>query len=313
MKRHAFPLALTATLATVALAGCGNDEPTQAHDPASTPAQSSTPTADASSSAPSTAPASEPPSSSDTGGATDTTPVPVFFVGDTPQGPRLYAEQRDVEADNPASEAVALIEAGDALDPDYSSLVPADSIASATLDDGFYAIELTDSQWTSRPAGMSAAEARLAIQQLVYTLEAQAGPGQSGSEQGVDFYLDGQHVTYLGVDGTVNAAREIAVRALVNVTSPTEGATVSGSFTATGEASSFEATVPWEIRDQSGSVVQHGFATAEGWQDHLYPWQSDVDVSGLEPGTYTFAAMTDDPSDGEGPGPTEDTKTIVVQ
>ena len=52
---------------------------------------------------------------------------------------------------------------------------------------------------------------------------------------------------------------------------------------------------------------------AEGWGDRLYPWQSPVDLSGLPPGTYSFVAMTDDPSDGEGHGPTEDSKTIMVQ
>ena len=55
-------------------------------------------------------------------------------------------------------------------------------------------------------------------------------------------------------------------------------------------ANSFEATVPWEIRDESGAKVLDGFATAEGWGDHLYPWESEVDASGLAPGTYTFVA-----------------------
>ena len=99
----------------------------------------------------------------------------------------------------------------------------------------------------------------------------------------------------------------------MNVTTPEEGATVSGSFTAEGVGSSFEATVPWEVRDESGTAVVEGFTTAEGFIDKLYPWTAEVDVSGLAPGTYTFVAMTDDPSDGEGAGPTEDTKTIVVQ
>ena len=47
--------------------------------------------------------------------------------------------------------------------------------------------------------------------------------------------------------------------------------------------------------------------------DKLYPWETEVDVSDLAPGTYTFVAMTDDPSGGEGGGPTEDTKTIIVR
>ena len=69
----------------------------------------------------------------------------------------------------------------------------------------------------------------------------------------------------------------------------------------------------WEVRDSGGGAVLEGFTTAEGWMDKLYPWTAEVDVSGLAPGTYTFVALTDDPSDGEGRGPTEDTKTITVQ
>ena len=87
---------------------------------------------------------------------------------------------------------------------------------------------------------------------------------------------------------------------------------MSGSFTADGVASSFEATVPWEIR-QGDEVVKKGFTTAEGWMDKLYPWEAEVDVSGLAPGEYTFVALTDDPSGGEGFGPSEDSKTITVR
>jgi hypothetical protein len=245
--------------------------------------------------------------------------VPVFFVGETPQGPRLYAEQRDVEADNPPGETLALLMASDTSDPDYQSMVPPDSLETdigfdGTGLDGFYALSLTDPKWATRPAGMSKADAELAVQQLAWTLLSQAGEGDvEGAKGGVDFYLDGEKTTFLGVRGTASPAPSLDVRALVNVTSPLEGATVSGSFTASGEASSFEATVPWEIRDGSGAVVKKGFATAEGWADKLYPWQTDVDVSDLDPGTYSFVAATDDPSDGEGAGPTEDSKTIVVQ
>ena len=65
--------------------------------------------------------------------------------------------------------------------------------------------------------------------------------------------------------------------------------------------------------DADGKVVKKGSAAAKGWMDKLYPWETAVDVSGLQPGEYTFVAMTDDPSGGEGGGPTEDTKTIIVQ
>ena len=318
MKRHTFPLAVTAVLSALVLSACGDDEPSKADDPAtsaaSQPPSSSAPADDSSSS-------SEPAATettTDTGSA-ETTTVPVFFVGDAPQGERLYSEQRDVEADNPPGESLALLMAGDVTDPDYRTLVPADSLSTdvsfdGTGEDGVYGLELTGEQWTRRPAGMSKTEASLAVQQLVYTLLSQADDGEiEGASGGVDFYLDGKQVSYLGVQGTVSPAPSLEVQALVNVAVPAEGETVSGTFTASGAASSFEATVPWEVRDESGAVVKEGFATAEGWTDHLYPWQSEVDVSDLAPGTYTFVALTDDPSDGEGFGPTEDTRTIVVE
>ena len=50
--------------------------------------------------------------------------MPIYFVGDTPQGPRLFREFQQVEADNPLAEAVALMTAGDANDPDYGTLYP---------------------------------------------------------------------------------------------------------------------------------------------------------------------------------------------
>ncbi len=309
MKRHAFPLAITATITALVLSGCGDEPDTNADDPASGTSEPTDAT---------TSP-SEPTTTATTTAPAETIPVRVFFVADTPQGPRLFAEQREVGADNPPAESLALLMAGDVLDADYRTLVPAGSLAVDTSfdgvgDDGTYSLTLTTEAWTDRPQGMSPAEAELAVQQLVYTLLSQAGDGDEDGVNGeVVFRLDNEEVPFLGVDDVAGAADELDVRGLVNVLAPAEGATVSGTFTASGEASSFEATVPWQVRDESGKKVLEGFSTAEGWIDGLYPWEAPVDVSGLEPGTYTFVAMTDDPSSGEGPGPTEDTKTIVVE
>ena len=60
-------------------------------------------------------------------------------------------------------------------------------------------------------------------------------------------------------------------------------------------------------------MVASGFATAEGWSDRLHPWETEVDVTDLEAGTYTFEARTADDSEGEGPGPDVDTRTVVVE
>jgi hypothetical protein len=288
---------LAAAAAVVVLAGCGTDEgPDVAEDgPTSAATGASTPTSEppaTESSAPATTSATP---------AAETVAVPVYFVGDTPIGPRLFREFRNVGADDPVDEALALLTAGDALDPDYRTLLPAGSITLAGDDE---TIALTaDPAYAQRPDGMSAKQAKLAVQQVVRTVQ---GALQEAAPVAFDTDM-------LGLGTSFEAAGDNAVLALVNITEPAQGATVSGSFTASGVANSFESTVPWEIRDGSGQKVLDGFATAEGWGDKLYPWQAPVDVSGLAPGTYTFVASTDDASDGEGAGPTEDTKTITVQ
>ena len=295
-------LAALLAASVVVLAGCGDRDDPEANDPNDTPTKSEKP---------GKTPKPTESSPSESGGGTPATvAVPVYFVGQTPVGPRLFREFRNVEADNPVDEALALLGAGDALDPDYSTLVTG-QLRSGSQDESA-TVELSDEALATRPAGMTAQEAKLAVQQVVYTVQ-----GVLQERIPVAFVLPGGGSTpLLGLptpSGGFKAADPNNVLALVNVTEPAQDSLVSGTFTASGVANSFEATVPWEIRDADGTKVLDGFATAEGWMDKLYPWESPVDVSSLAPGTYTFVAMTDDPSGGEGKGPTEDTKTITVQ
>ena len=110
----------------------------------------------------------------------------------------------------------------------------------------------------------------------------------------------------------MTAAPQATVVNQVIINDPVEGLEVTGTFTARGAANSFEANVPWELRDGE-TVVRQGFATATGAGDRLHPWETEVDLSGLAPGDYTFVASTDDPSGGEGAGPYSDTRTITVR
>jgi hypothetical protein len=294
-------LALAAAMAAAVLAGCG-DDPESAEDPeptGETSAASDQPTADPT-----------PGEDSSPSAPTDSTAVPVYFVGEAPNGPVLFREFRQVEADNPLEEAAALLTAGDALDADYRTLFPGGSFESITHEDGKFVATVPDDGWTTPAPGMSKRDARLAAQQLVYTLQ-----GVQQERVPVVVQLGGKPTSLFGIDTSngLKAAPQLDVLGLVNITTPEEGATVSGTFEASGVASSFEATVPWEIR-QGDQAVKEGFATAEGWMDKLHPWTTKVDVSDLAPGEYIFAAMTDDPSGGaEGFGPSEDTKTIVVE
>jgi hypothetical protein len=149
------------------------------------------------------------------------------------------------------------------------------------------------------------------VQQLVYTLQ-----GAAGERLPLRVRYDGKPAaSLLGVDASagLRAAPQLDVLAFVNITEPAEGTAVGDRFVAEGRASSFEGTVIWEVQDSGGKVVLDGFAQAEGFVDRLYPWRTEVDASALPAGAYTFVARTDDPSDGEGPGPTEDTKRITVR
>ena len=209
------------------------------------------------------------PTESDSPEAEGTVTVPVYFVGDTPQGPRLFREFRAVPADNPLMEATALMLAGDTLDPDYRTLWPQVEISDVSATDGVLLVQIPSDGFTERPDGMSRKAANLALQQLVFTLQ---GVQQERApivikRGGSDFRLFG-----LPSDTQFEAADPIDVLGLVSITAPEQGAVVSGdTLEASGVGSSFEANLLWEIR-QGDQVVLDGFATAEGWMDKLYPW-----------------------------------------
>lgn len=236
--------------------------------------------------------------------------IPAYYVGSTPQGDRLYREFVQAAGVDPLVAAAAAVTQGDPVDPDYRTLWPSGRFASVERTDAAVVVELVDETWLGS-GGLAPARARLAVQQLVLTLQ-----GVLGERLPVTVEYDGAPAaTLLGVKvgGGLVARPQLDVLALMNVTEPAEGSVVPDTFTATGRGSSFEGTVLWTIEDRSGEVVLDGFATADGWFDKLYPWETEIDVSSLAPGRYTFIARTDDPSDGEGGGPHVDTKRITVE
>jgi len=280
-----------------ALAGCGSNS--TATDPAADSSASGDDGVPSAVGSPIQAP-------SDT--STTTTTVPVYLVGDSPSGPRLYRAPVAVPQDAPLAGAVQYLMSGKTPDPDYRSSYDSGAFGEVTYDPqkGF-TVALTDPA-LERAHGMSRHDAMIATQQLVYTLEAVQGT----KDAPVRVIADGRPTRLFGVstaDG-LKPVDQLDVLNLVNVLSPTDRAHVAGSFEAGGLASSPEATVPWTVENSNGKVVRRGFATASGWMDRLYPWKATV--SGLAPGTYTFTATTDDTSDGEGTRPSTDTKTFTV-
>jgi len=234
-----------------------------------------------------------------------TSPTAVYFIGDTPVGPRLYREFQQLPED-PLAALEAITTAGGPDDPDYRALWPAGM---------FESVEVTG---TEIRIGVVRAEEPeldgsdpiwdLALQQIVYTAQA-----ATGAELPVSLVApEPAGTTYLP---ELQRAAQNDVLAHMSISDPVEGLRVSDSFIARGRANSHEANVPWELRAADGTLVQEGFTTAESTMDRLYPWETDrIDVSDLAPGEYTFVAMTDDPSGGaEGNGPFTDTRTIIVE
>jgi spore germination protein GerM len=233
--------------------------------------------------------------------------VPVYYVGDTAAGPRLFAETHRVTETTEPDLQVAVQESltGSPLDPDYvSSFRELGVTAIASTNDGTVTIDLSEP--VNRPRGMNAESARMALQSLVWTADAAAsatGP--------VRFTVAGAPAArVLGIDTSapVERAGADSVLSTVSISSPTEGATVPTRFEVTGQAATFEANVVWELK-RGDNVVRNGFTTAQECCT-LAPYAFTVTAP---PGDYTLVVHDTDESDGEGIGTSQDTKDLTVE
>ena len=302
--------AAIALAAALVLAGC-SDEPDarSASDQSSNPRDSSSPSPSPSSSDGASEPAEEPssePSEEPTG-----TAVPVYWVGDGAGGrPRLIREFQRVEGD-PLTEAAALVAGGGgATDPDYRTLWPQVEISSVTATDGVLLVEIPSDGFTERPDGMTKRDARLALQQLVYTLQ---GVQQERVPMVITRPDTVPRLFGLATGRPVRAASPLKTLNLVNITSPAEGDSITGdTVTVTGVANSFEASGPCRLIVGGEEVALEGYQS-DGWmEDKLFPFEVELPLDGIT-GEVVVQCETDDPSGGaEGNGPSIDTKTIRV-
>ena len=291
-------------LCALALAGCGNDDPVPTSSDTDEPATQGTDKPK-----PSAEP-SETPTSSPTDD--DGTTVPIYWVGDGPGGEaRLFREFHRVSGD-PLTEAARLVAGGGQPDdPDYRTLWPEMDVSASYSPDGVLVVDIPSDAFTERPDGMTGRAAKLAIQQLVYTLQGvqqERVPIQI-KRGGSDFRIFG-----LPTDVPYEQASALETLNLVNITSPEEGATVTdGTLTVTGVANSFEASGPCRLLVDGVEMVLQPYQS-EGWmEDRLFPFEVDFPLEGIS-GEVVVQCETDDPSGGaEGNGPAIDTKTITVQ
>jgi len=246
--------------------------------------------------------------------------VPVYYVGDTSRGPRLYREFHKTpggDAFEPlrASLERAIAARGDGPDdPDYRSPWPSGTgLGQASFDGDVVTISLEppdgggeSTNLRDRPPGMSEDEAAIAIEQLIYTAQAALQEGRPG----VQFLINGQRTDrLLGQPASEPLAQGDAMDVLAQVwiIAPAEGAEVTAPFGVSGLAAAFEANVQWELM-KGDRVVERGFTMAEECCT-MAPYSFDVTAP---PGQYTLVVHDSDPSGGEGFAPWEDTKKVTI-
>lgn len=232
------------------------------------------------------------------------------------RGPSLPTSDPNGTGDDLLTEAVHDAVASLPLDPDYRT--PWHDLA--TLDHASYQgtgaddslqIAFADTGIAERPTGMSAAEARAAVQQLVYTAQ-----GAIGKRVPVAFSVagtvPGTAPTLLGVDISrpIDNAPMLRTLSLVNISSPNEGEQVSGRLVVTGVNNAFEGNSVIYL-ERSGKKYAVTPATGGQGGHRLFPWKVALDLTRVPLGEYTLVAENDDPS-GQG-HPDRDTRTVEVR
>lgn len=260
-------------------------------------------------------PAASEPTGSDNGRAT-----PVYFLGETATGPRLYREfQRLPDGSGEERVATALdrltVSAGPD-DPDYETFWPDGSFGDVAVGGEAVTVDVASHALPEPADGRPERDRRQALQQVVYTAEAVLG-----DDLPVAFEHDGApaaEVLGVPVSGPVARDRQYDVVAPVNISDPAEGFTVGpGShWAARGTASIFVTEVAWTLSDDDGSVVAEGTAavTTDDPGSAEFPgWSVTIDA-GLAAGTYVFeVSVTDVGETTDTPATFTDTRTVVVR
>ena len=243
-----------------------------------------------------------------------TTALAVYYVGDTPEGPRLYREFRRLPAGDPLQAAADAL-GTPALDADYSSFWADGFIETVSFDgvgeQGQIGVTLASDSFRDRPSTMTSVEAGLAVEQVIRTLQAAAG-----ARAPVQFRLGVNPIDQvLGVPTSEPLAEgpDLEVLAEVSLSNPSEGQVVDNDdpLVVSGAGNSFEGNiVTWLARPDGTVVGDLEPAIAGTYEERLFPYEVTLDLSGAEPGEYVVSSRTDDPS-GEGRFHL-DTRTITV-
>jgi len=138
-------------------------------------------------------------------------------------------------------------------------------------------------------SGFTAAQTKLAVQQLVWTSQAAIGQGNTP----VKFNLANSSPKLFGTYPTTatynRPAKDLQFEVLapIWITSPVRGQVFAAgaSVVAAGQSCAFEGTTQWQLK-KGGTVVKSGVATASSGCPTRGTWQ--VKLGALAAGSYTF-------------------------
>jgi hypothetical protein len=233
----------------------------------------------------------------------------VYYLGGTTDRPRLFREFRAV----PRSTAVVRA-AVDAMlhlapaDKDYYSLWPSATTVLGVSTSG--AVATVDLSGNARSVTAGTAGERASLQQLVYTVTA-AAPAITSVRVRFDGAIKPDLWGHVSTTGALSRASSSTTVSPVWVLAPTEGGHVTRTFTVTGTASVFEATVSWAVtRAGTSTQLAHGFTNASNGAPARGDFSARVTLPAGTTGDVVFTAWESSAEDGRVTFP--DSKTYRV-
>ncbi|MCF6379613.1 GerMN domain-containing protein [Nocardioides KLBMP 9356] len=237
--------------------------------------------------------------------------VPIYFVGETPTGPRLFRElQRGTGPMSAETFALDAALSGASLDPDYRTPWPAGAVSEAYgMTENLISVTIMG-DLHDRPPGMSEEEARLAIEQVVRTAQGVWGHGRVPVELRLNGATSDQ---ILGVPTSepLSTSPDLDVLSHVNLSDPVEGQVVDNDepLTVRGVGASADDRVSLSIRQWDGPAVLYQLdVDLEPSDAQLAPFSVKWSLGSRPPGDYEVVVTV---TDADGTVDT-DTRRITV-
>jgi hypothetical protein len=218
--------------------------------------------------------------------------LPVYYLGGTSLGVRLFREYHVLPLDAPDGAARAraalgaMLVPGGAADPEYSTPWSGATVGAVRLDGTTLDVDLRGVATTTPPP-----DPRMAVQQLVWT-----GTAASGAATTVRLTLDGRTVPKLwgvpGLDAPLTRASRTDVQAPVWLIDPQHGTEPGHTFSAYLAATAPDGTAGLRVTRADGTVVSDQRVTLSAAAPQL--GEAHVPVT-LPPGRYTVTAYLPGP------------------